>query len=183
MHQERAYRKLHTLATVDSLTGVLTRHALESHAARVLAESKRHGRSLCLLLIDLDHFKDVNDTYGHAAGDVVLKTTAHRVQSLLRMEDALGRLGGEEFLVVLPNTSGNRAWAVAERIRQHIRERPVGYRDWQIDITASIGVAEGLFGETDLDALLKRADIAMYAAKRAGRDRVAAASASGPVPM
>ena len=128
-------------------------------------------------MIDADHFKQVNDTYGHNAGDAVLLEIMTRLKATLRAEDFVGRIGGEEFLVVLPATPEEEAMRVALRIRERIAEQTLLYGREEIPFTVSIGVAERDPGEANIDLLVKRADDAMYAAKRAGRNRVLAASA------
>jgi diguanylate cyclase (GGDEF)-like protein len=172
MHHERAYRQMHTMATVDALTGVLSRGALEAQGKRLLHESRRLGRPVSLLMIDVDHFKRINDRHGHAAGDEVLRRIAARIRSQMREEDLVGRIGGEEFLALLPGTTGEQARAVASRIHGCVRADPVAYLDLSLTATVSVGVIEATPEATDWSALLTRADDAMYDAKRAGRDRV-----------
>jgi diguanylate cyclase (GGDEF)-like protein len=132
-----------------------------------IENAKRYGRPLSLLILDLDHFKQVNDTFGHDAGDAVLKTTTNIVSSVLRRIDIFARYGGEEFIIALPETTLAGAAALAEKIRSAVEQHlfPAAGR-----ITISIGAAE--FAGNETDALVKRADEALYAAKRNGRNRV-----------
>lgn len=177
MHTERAYHALHQLASVDPLTGVLARSALVENGTRMLAEAQRTTRPMSALLLDLDRFKPVNDSLGHEAGDRMLRHLAERAHKVLRGEDLLCRLGGDEFVALLPNTDACGAGVVAERLRESLANAPLVFRGTGIPIPLSIGVAEAGRGELDLQALIKRADEAMYTAKRAGGDRVAMAGA------
>lgn len=172
MHHERIYQQMHTLATTDTLTGVLARGALESLGRQLLHECRALGRPLSLLMIDVDHFKRINDHHGHAVGDEVLRRIARRIRSQLRADDRVGRLGGEEFLVLLPGATGEQAQAVAGRIHQRVRERPVSHQSLSLPVTVSLGVIEADAEEIEWSTLLTRADHAMYQAKHGGRDRV-----------
>ena len=177
MHTERAYDDLRKLATVDALTGVLARNGLAEQGARLIAESRRHGRPLSLLLMDMDQFKSVNDSLGHYAGDSLLRHLAERARLVLRGEDVLARLGGDEFVALLPSTDLNGARVVAERLRDGINQAHMRFQGQEVPAPLSIGVAQ-LQDDDVLDALLKRADQAMYRAKRAGGDRVEMALAN-----
>ena len=164
--------RLQESARRDALTGALTRSALEDVAADELARSRRHGLPLSLLLLDIDHFKMVNDQHGHAAGDAALRQFAAAVRRCLRREDVFGRLGGEEFCALLPSTAVGGAAQLAERIRQSVANLAVEAGGHRLSLKVSIGVASlgeqgGNWGE-----LVNQADRAMYAAKRAGRNRV-----------
>ncbi len=155
------------LATRDSLTGALLRRAWDAQAQTELDRSRRHVRALSLIAMDLDHFKNINDTLGHAAGDQALIDFVKRVGTLLRKQDLLGRIGGEEFVLLLPETGADEACTVAERIRACIE------RESQSPAyTVSIGVAELQPQEATVAAILSRADAAMYRAKSWGRNRV-----------
>lgn len=171
MHTERAYEALRKQATVDPLTGVLARSGLVEQGERLVSEARRHGRPLAVLLMDMDQFKAVNDSLGHAAGDGVLKHLATRARLVLRGEDILGRLGGDEFVALLPSTDAGGARIVAERLRDAINHAHMLYRGEEVPAPVSIGVAQAGEGEP-LEAMLQRADQAMYQAKRAGGDRV-----------
>lgn len=172
MQHERLYQQMHTLATTDTLTGVLARGALETLGRQLLHDCRAVGRPLSLLMIDVDHFKRINDLHGHAVGDEVLRRIVHRIRSQLRADDRIGRLGGEEFLVLLPGASGEQAQAVAGRVHQRVRERPVNHQSLSLPVTVSLGVIEAGPRELDWSVLLTRADHAMYRAKHDGRDRV-----------
>ena len=173
MHKERADREAHELATTDSLTGIYNRRTFKELAEPLLSRARRTRGPVALLLFDLDHFKRVNDTYGHLAGDDVLSGFAQLVRTCLRKEDLLGRYGGEEFVALLPGTAEPAAAALAERIRQETAETPLRAGDQAIRITVSVGLA-GDSGEAlrSLEALLGRADEALYAAKAQGRNCV-----------
>ena len=175
MHADRVHADLQRLATTDSLTGALNRRALEQLATRALSEARRHRRPASVLMVDADHFKLVNDTYGHEAGDAVLRQLLERIQQTLRLEDAVGRIGGEEFVVLLPGTPLNEAIQVAERIRLLVSGQNFLHAADEIPLTISVGVAERGPGEASFERLLRRADDAMYAAKSAGRNVVKAA--------
>ncbi len=168
-----AAEQLQTQASVDALTGVFNRRGLETGFAQEQARAQRHGRPMSLLILDLDHFKRINDTFGHHAGDQVLRETCTRLQQTLRGADLLGRWGGEEFVVIAPESDEIAAQLLAEKLRLSIGARPfptVG------GVFVSIGVAQWQPDET-LDALCARADRALYAAKGGGRNRVAVFSA------
>jgi diguanylate cyclase (GGDEF)-like protein len=182
MCNERLMDDTVRLSTLDALTGAYSRRALTDLSERALAEARRYRRPLSVLMVDADHFKQVNDTYGHSAGDAVLVEIMSRLKASLRTEDFVGRIGGEEFLVVLPATPEEEALRVASRIRERIANKTLVYGREEIPFTVSIGVAERDPGEANIDLLIKRADDAMYAAKRAGRNRVFAASAINAVP-
>ncbi len=156
------------LASHDSLTGLPNRKLLGERVSQALAGSSRSGRSVALLLIDLDGFKEVNDTLGHHCGDLLLEQIGPRLSTLLRSADSVARLGGDEFVVLLPDLSGSdEAFAAAERI-SHAFEEPFEVAGITLDVEASIGVAVSPEHGTTFDALLQHADIGMYAAKRAG---------------
>ncbi len=165
------------LAVVDALTGLNNRRFLETHLAQALDQAAHKGRPLSLMILDIDHFKSVNDTYGHDAGDEVLKVFARRIKRVLRSADLVCRLGGEEFVVVMPETPLAIAERIAERVRSAVeRERFPIDQTRAIPVTTSIGLAER-GADANADALLRRADKALYASKSAGRNRVTAAAA------
>jgi two-component system cell cycle response regulator len=171
----------HTLemAVTDGLTGLHNRRYMEGHLQTLVKEHGARGKPLAVLLLDMDHFKAINDSYGHDAGDDVLREFAKRMRKNVRGIDLACRLGGEEFVVVMPETDLAVAYRVAERLRQNIAERLFTIEDGgrSIEVTISIGVAT-LEGPQDTgEALLKRADKALYSAKRDGRNRVAAEAA------
>ncbi|GAB4435368.1 MAG: diguanylate cyclase [Chloroflexi bacterium OHK40] len=168
-------------ASHDPLTGLLNRPAIMGHVEAELARAGRGGSSLSLALIDLDHFKEVNDRYGHLVGDQALRSVAQILTSALRPYDWVGRWGGEEFLIVLANTGPDEAAQVAERLRALVAATPLQLADGStLPLTVSIGVAgTALFKGQEVDkvALFQQADRALYAAKAAGRNRVHVASA------
>ncbi|HWK00609.1 MAG TPA: PleD family two-component system response regulator [Xanthobacteraceae bacterium] len=167
------------LAIIDPLTGLYNRRYMESHAGALVARANDRDKPLSLLILDIDHFKSVNDSYGHEAGDEVLREFASRLRSCVRGVDLACRLGGEEFVVVMPDTDLGIASRVAERIRRRIAGEPFsidrGARS--IEVTISVGLSS-LNGAEDTPALiLKRADEALYRAKNSGRNRVVADAA------
>lgn len=160
------------LATTDSLTGLASRRRFTEQLEREIVTGKRSGLSSGLLMIDIDHFKRINDTYGHAAGDAVLVDFASAVHSTLREIDTIGRLGGEEFGVILPNSDAANAETVAQRIRRAIEARSIEAGSAELRITISIGVTLITGTDPTPDAPLIRADHALYAAKEGGRNNV-----------
>jgi diguanylate cyclase (GGDEF)-like protein len=154
------------LALTDALTGVMNRRALEGILELEMAKASRYQRPLTLTLFDLDHFKKINDTYGHAKGDEVLKTVVRLVRSHIRLEDNLGRWGGEEFALVSSETSLGDALELAERLRDVLAKH-----DWNMNVTASFGVAQWQSGENG-EQFFERVDGALYTAKQAGRNCV-----------
>jgi len=161
------------MAITDSLTGLYNRRYMEGHLKTLVEEAVQRGKPLSLLVADIDFFKSVNDTHGHHAGDEVLKDFSERLRQNIRGIDLACRLGGEEFVVMMPDTDLTKAYIVAERLRQCIAERPfqlVG--DTMVHITASVGVASHEGVDDTPDALLRRSDQALYCAKRDGRNRV-----------
>jgi len=175
--ERRYHQDMVARTTLDPLTGVGNRatvlHQLESH----FDLARRHQRPLSLILADLDWFKQVNDTYGHRAGDLALEAFGALLRRRLRGSDPVGRLGGDEFLIVLPDTSTMLALTAAEGLRRALSEQPLEVREGQaLKLTCSLGVAELKPGDTDGGALLARADAALYGAKAGGRDRAYPAS-------
>lgn len=169
-------RELENQANRDFLTDVASRRYFFTLGTQELARAERYASDVSMLMLDIDHFKGVNDTYGHAAGDLVLKGVAQLCQEALREVDVLGRIGGEEFAILLPQTSGEVALEVAERIRQAVKNAGIRISPQAdalpIHVTVSIGVSTlGTAGIT-LDALLQAADTALYQAKKSGKDRV-----------
>jgi len=167
-------------ATTDPLTGLLNRRGLESRAVETVALARRHGRPLTCLAIDLDHFKRINDTYGHAAGDAVLRAVAERLHRQTRVSDLAARFGGEEFVLLLPETEGDGGAIVGEKVRAACAADPVAYASPEghvsIPVTCSIGVACWRPGMGDPPDLFDEADRALYEAKRRGRNCVVLAS-------
>lgn len=170
--RKRLEAELARQARVDVLTGLNNRRHFFELAEQELARSKRHAQSFSILMLDVDHFKAVNDNYGHDAGDEVLRKLSEVCTETLREIDIVGRIGGEELAVLLPETAGVRAVDAAERLRLAIAAAAVPARGEFIHFTVSIGVTGLTPGDERVDTLLKRADAAMYRAKRAGRNRV-----------
>jgi diguanylate cyclase (GGDEF)-like protein len=160
-------------AATDPLTGVLNRRALDRLLARETGRCEVLGAMVSVLALDLDHFKAINDTHGHAVGDEALRAFAHRIRGQLRQSDHLARLGGEEFVVLLPGAPPETAHEIAERLRACVAEAPLVDAP-RVAVTVSIGVVTFRAGDRAAD-LLARADAAAYAAKRSGRDRVVVA--------
>jgi diguanylate cyclase (GGDEF)-like protein len=163
--------ELRTLAATDGLTGALCRRAFKDEGARALALALRHGHELSCVAFDLDHFKAVNDNHGHAVGDLVLTESVAACRARLRKSDLVGRIGGEEFAILLPHAGRKDAMDIAEKMRAAIAHLRVAGRDAPVSASASFGVATLDRSVGDIDALLKRADTALYAAKEDGRNR------------
>jgi diguanylate cyclase (GGDEF)-like protein len=174
------YAELLSAAMTDPLTRLYNSRWLRDAGERDLARAARDGKPVALLLADLDHFKQVNDGSGHAAGDLVLQRVAARLRATVRATDAVVRLGGEEFVALLQNCDADGAAAVAEAIRVAVREITVPEGCGLALLTASIGIAAYPEHADDLEQLLAAADRAMYLAKRAGRDRVVRAAPVAP---
>jgi two-component system cell cycle response regulator len=165
------------LAITDPLTGLYNRRYLDAHLRSTVARAKATGKPVCVLVFDIDHFKTVNDTYGHDAGDDVLREFSDRLRRGVRGIDLVSRYGGEEFLLVMPETDGAFAATVAERLRCDVEAVPFETRASTFPVTVSIGLAEWQGPSDSAESLIKRADQALYAAKRAGRNRVVASAA------
>jgi diguanylate cyclase (GGDEF)-like protein len=162
------------MSMTDALTGLLNRYGLQRALQRELSEARRYARSLSCLLLDIDFFKAVNDTYGHAVGDTALAQAARALTESVRGSDVVCRYGGEEFLVLAPETGLEGARALAEKIRLAFASRPFGDAERVFPLTLSVGVAELGEAESGND-MIARADEALYHAKQSGRDRVEAA--------
>lgn len=156
-------------ARTDVLTGINNRRAFLNHGEQLIRYCERHELALSAMVMDLDHFKSINDSLGHLAGDTVLRQVGEIILTTLRRSDVCGRIGGEEFAVILPHTTENAALGIAEKLRRTIAETPIVCGERHLEITISIGVASGAY---DLGALLAFADKAMYRAKAQGRNQV-----------
>jgi two-component system, cell cycle response regulator len=165
------YRRLETMLHEDPLTGLFNRRYVLTRLAGLISGARRHGRSLSVAMIDIDHFKRVNDVHGHEAGDAALVTTTIAMRDRMRAEDELGRLGGEEFLALLPDADAGAAAVVAESLRASVERARTRIDGLDLAVTVSVGGASW-DGEEDADALVKRADKALFVAKRAGRNAV-----------
>ena len=175
-----AREALREQATTDALTGLVNRRTILELLDGELARCRRSGAACSVGIIDLDHFKAVNDTHGHAAGDGVLRQAASTMRAHLRPYDFLGRYGGEEFVVVLPGCDSDGARAAAERLRACVEQITVAVGSIAVRVTCSLGVATvGKGTRADREHLLSTADAALYRAKQAGRNRVVVASGSG----
>ncbi|CCD95346.1 conserved hypothetical protein [Bradyrhizobium sp. ORS 375] len=164
---------LRNLSMRDSLTGALSRRAFRSEGERLRALAERHGHKLTCALLDIDHFKSVNDQYGHAVGDLVLSKVVEACRAVLRESDVIGRLGGEEFGIILPHASLGEAMAVLEKMRSAVAGLVIETSCGPLRVTASFGAVDFTPG-LPFDAMLERADLAMYSAKTNGRNQVVA---------
>ena len=172
MCTERSQKDLVRMASEDPLTGAYNRRALAEFGMREMARSRRHGIPLSVILIDIDYFKKINDELGHAAGDLALIETVRRLQKNLRSEDYLGRMGGEEFLILLPDTDIDQAQILAQRIQEDFATHPMLLLDQNRSITLSGGITLLSASDHFFDDMLRRADDAMYTAKILGRNRM-----------
>lgn len=165
--------KLNVLATTDALCGVKNRRSFYESCGPIISYNRRERKPLAVLMLDIDKFKYINDTYGHGVGDEVLKSMAQKTSKILRKSDVFARLGGEEFSALLPNTTELGALKVAENIRQEIEHMEyVSSKNETIKFTISIGVATLNSHDINIESVLHRADIALYSAKRNGRNQV-----------
>lgn len=170
--RKRVELALQELAWRDPLTGTMNRGHFLERAAEEQVRAQRYNSPLAILMIDLDHFKKINDQYGHAAGDKVLVTACERWSAVLRSVDLLGRIGGEEFAILLPNSDREATWTVAERLRACVADEPVVIEGQEIRCTVSGGMALVGAGDKCIDDALHRADDALYRAKGNGRNRM-----------
>ena len=172
---EQLRADLARLAMIDPLTAILNRRAFMLEYERELSRCTREKVGLALAIFDIDHFKDVNDNYGHLVGDQVLRRIADTLRASLRGHDVLGRYGGEEFALLMPGADTAAAMAGTERVRLAVGERPIRVGEVSIPVTISAGVAAFGVNGSDWESLLRSADAALYEAKRGGRNRVVAA--------
>jgi len=164
--------ELRRLATTDGLTGALNRAACMASGQRAVEYAREAGQNLAVLMLDVDHFKAINDGYGHAGGDLALRHLVATLRAGIRDCDVVGRLGGEEFAVVLPTATIEVAETVAERLRSRVAETPLEHGDRVIEMTVSVGLAIQRETDRGIEQLIARADAALYQAKRSGRNRV-----------
>ena len=167
--------RLYRLAVTDGLTGVYNRQFLSERLPAEFERHRRYSQALTIALVDADHFKAVNDQYGHPAGDAVLRVLAHRCMEVVREVDLVIRYGGEEFMLILPQTDREGGGEVGERLRGRVAEEPIAFEESLIRLTISVGVAELEPGDLEPKNLIARADAALYNAKKEGRDRVVVA--------
>jgi len=177
LHKEILQRKIaeekyKRLAITDPLTNLYNRRHFFDKASEETIRSERYNRPLSIIMIDADHFKDINDKYGHQAGDHVLTVIAERLVNNLRPSDVPARFGGEEFCLLMPETDIEHALQVAERLRKSISDTPIEYNNNQITLTCSFGVTEKNEDDTDISNLISRADNALYNAKSDGRNTI-----------
>ena len=171
----QALQKLHHAVHHDYLTGVLARRALMERGQKLLSRLEEDGQSVAVLMLDIDHFKQVNDRYGHAQGDVVLQTFARLASEALRPDDLLGRLGGEEFAILLPRTQREQALAVGQRICERLRDHRFPLEDgapFQVTLSIGLHAVVSIGAQDSIEQLLSKADAALYMAKRSGRNQV-----------
>jgi len=176
---ERFHRTIREMITFDDLTGLLTKRSLYNELERELSRSSRYKHPLSVLMMDLDHFKNVNDTHGHQAGSHVLAEVGRIIRETIREPDLAGRYGGEEFIASLPETDKERAMMAANRVREAVEAeafRPAAVPNQEIRITISIGVATHPEDAEDVEGIVRASDEALYAAKHGGRNQVRAAS-------
>ncbi len=171
---DKVQAQLQNLASTDELTGLMNRRHVMKRLEEELERANRTQKPVCLIILDVDHFKRTNDTHGHPFGDTVLKAVGHRLQEATRRYDIIGRIGGEEFLVISPGTTQDLALHLAERLRTTVSQEPMGNSVNNVIITVSAGFTLSKPDDKGIEALLRRADAALYRAKQAGRNRVEA---------
>jgi len=170
---EKDITTLRRLAETDALSGLLNRRGFDLLGEDALDQFKRYGRGFAILLVDIDFFKKVNDTYGHAAGDEVIRAVGGVMTQSLRPGDRIGRFGGEEFIILLRDLGRDGIVTVAQKLRRHIEAMVVSHHGLEINVTASIGGAIIRESDRDIQDVIERADTALYEAKAAGRNRIA----------
>jgi diguanylate cyclase (GGDEF)-like protein len=179
--KERVEAQLRTTALTDHLTGLSNRRALFEHGVSMVGQSARHGRPISVVVFDLDRFKEINDTYGHPVGDAVIRTFSTAARMTLRVGDRIGRIGGEEFAAILPDTDKEQAYVTVRRLLTTFAELAACVEGCRTEATASAGVATSQDGKQSLADMLSAADRALYEGKRRGRDSLRVASAM-PLP-
>jgi diguanylate cyclase (GGDEF)-like protein len=176
----KALRKLKRFSREDTLTGLLNRRMILESATAEWVRWRRYVTAFSIMIIDADDFKSINDQYGHLVGDQVLKLLAHTIKRSVRAVDMAGRLGGEEFVVVMPETSAEGALAASQNVMSNIRQSRLRTDDFNVSMTVSIGIATVSLDDTNFDSVLQRADVALYAAKRQGKDRAVVSACGFP---
>jgi diguanylate cyclase (GGDEF)-like protein len=170
--ESATHEEIYRLTLTDNLTNLTNRRGLQDELDKEFVRARRHGRNFCVLMVDIDHFKNVNDTHGHGVGDAVLAEVAATARSQTRDVDVVARYGGEEIMVIAPETTLAQGTALAERIRATVDALLVQHDGKEVHVTVSIGCAEFSGADSSSEALVGRADGKLYAAKRAGRNRV-----------
>jgi len=173
------YQKVQEMATLDSLTGLFTRRYWFERSSEEIERSRKFNYPMCCLMLDIDHFKDFNDKYGHLVGDAILLAVSRTIKENIRQIDLVGKYGGEEFTVILPETDIDGAQYVAERIRMTLENTPVKAYDEILKVTISIGISIFPKDAENLNSLIDKADLALYLAKKSGRNRVCVYNANG----
>jgi diguanylate cyclase (GGDEF)-like protein len=171
LENAKMYKQMETMATTDGLTGLLNHRTFQERLSDLLSRAERHGLKLAIILTDIDHFKKVNDTYGHPVGDQVIKRVAKVLESSVRKIDIAARYGGEELAVVLEGADAAGALQLAERIRQDVAKQVMQSEKGPFSVTLSLGIAACPEDGTDKKQLIERADQALYMAKHSGRNR------------
>lgn len=169
---EKSVRELHNLSMIDNLTGIYNRRYFFEISKNIISTASREGEKVSLIMLDIDYFKKVNDSYGHQAGDFILECLVKEIEKLIRKSDVFARIGGEEFTVLLNNTALDGARTIAEKIRMAVENKVFTYNDISIEITISIGLAELATADMYIEDLYKKADKALYISKESGRNRV-----------
>jgi diguanylate cyclase (GGDEF)-like protein len=169
---QKTLKELALISRIDGLTQIFNRRHWQESLEQEYAKARRHNKNLSLIMLDLDHFKKLNDTYGHQGGDKVLIDVTQTIKSLLRIEDVFGRYGGEEFAIVLPETDLNGALDLAKRICETVAKTSISFQENTIQISISVGVSQLRSGDTSYEKLISNADEALYQAKANGRNQV-----------
>ena len=169
---KRAKEKLLRMAITDELTGLVNRRYFMGRLLHEYERTKRYESVFTVLMIDLDYFKKINDTYGHQAGDTVLRTISDSMKLSVRLSDIIGRIGGEEFAVILPETDINAALIIGDRLRKRIEALEIPHKSSKLKITISIGASPSSKDDLSIDDVLQRSDAALYRAKDNGRNRI-----------
>jgi len=176
MQLQKTLAEIAEISRIDGLTQVYNRRHWQDSLEQEYAKARRHNKKLSLIMLDLDHFKLLNDNYGHQGGDMVLIEVSALISTLLRLEDTFGRYGGEEFAIILPETDSAGAIELAQRICRIIATTPLTYNDQVINVTVSLGVAQLSDKESNYEELITRTDSALYKAKSEGRNQVCSAA-------